>query len=316
MSRSTILHIVPMLNIEKFTFEDYKATPVEVTVWNRLPDTPTPVLCIDYHNVADSHPLLTLRERSGLRYEPHAIVSLLFSYGTNFDELRDYAERTGQLTVGIVFSPSKEVRKEQKQAVKGIKRRMVENLGWTTARCALDDKPTLWMPSTDVEPLRLDDVSDTRIGVSDTRIGVSDTRIGVFKIQWSGLSTEKKEEVETVDMMYSMTLVIRKDLDMRPGKVAAQCTHAALGACYQKLESKKVKAFLKDSNSRRAIVLRVNNLAELEDVNARALAAGLNTYIQVDAGLTQVPDDSSTVLAIGPDDPERIHAVTNTLKLF
>lgn len=289
-----------MLNIEKFTFEDYKQTPVEVTVWNRLPDTPSPVLCIDYHNVADAHQVKTLREASGLPREPHAIVSLLYSRGTNFDDLREYAQRTGQLTVAIVFSPPKAIQKEQKTAVKGIKRRIVEKLGWTSARCALDDKPALWMPSSDVETLKLGD----------------DVKISVFKIQWSGLSTEQKQEVDTEEMMYSITLVIRKDLDMKAGKVGAQCTHAALGACYQKLDSKKVKAFLKASKSRRAVTLRVNNLAELEAVEKKARESGLNTYIQVDAGLTQVPADTATVLAIGPDDPERIHEITENLKLY
>lgn len=96
----------------------------------------------------------------------------------------------------------------------------------------------------------------------------------------------------------------------------AQCTHAALGACYKKLDSKKGKDFLKASNSRWDVTLKVNNLAELEEINAKALAAGLNTYIQVDAGLTQVPADTATVLAIGPDDPERIRTVTESLKLF
>lgn len=289
-----------MLNIEKFTFDDYKQTPVEVTVWNRLPDTPSPVLCIDYHNVADAYQVKTLRDASGFPKEPHAIVSLLYSYGTNFEDLREYAQRTGQMTVAIVFMPSKAVQKEQRNAVKGIKRRIVEKLGWTSARCALDDKPSLWMPSTEVETLKLEDSS----------------KVSVFKIQWSGLSTEQKQEVDTEEIMYSMTLVIRKDLDMRAGKVAAQCTHASLGACYKKLDSKKVKAFLKEFKGRRVVTLRVNNLAELEAMERKAREAGINTYIQVDAGLTQVPADTATVLAIGPDDPEKIYEITENLKLY
>jgi PTH2 family peptidyl-tRNA hydrolase len=268
-----------MLNIEKFTFEDYKQTPVEVTVWNRLPDTPSPVLCIDYHNVADTYQVKTLREASGLPKEPHAIVSLLYSHGTNFDDLREYAQRTGQLTVAIVFLPSKAVQKEQRLAVKGIKRRIVEKLGWTSARCALDDKPSLWMPSTEVETLKLEDSS----------------KVCVFKIQWSGLSSEQKQKIDTEEFM---------------------CTHASLGACYQKLDSKKVKDFLKASNSRRAVTLRANNLAELEAVEKKAREAGINTYIQVDAGLTQVPAGTATVLAIGPDDPEKIFGITDNLKLY
>jgi peptidyl-tRNA hydrolase len=160
------------------------------------------------------------------------------------------------------------------------------------------------MPSEEVETLKLDDA-----------------RIGVFKVQWTKLSTdgtgdETKDKVDVEVDMYSITLVIRKDLDMRAGKVGTQCTHAALGACYQKLDSKKVKAFMKASNSRRAVTLKVNNLAELEVIRDQALAAGLNVYVQVDAGLTQVEPNTATVLAIGPDDPERIHAVTEKLKLY
>lgn len=292
-----------MLNVEKFTFEDYKSIPVEVTVWNRIVDTPTPVLCIDYDNVADTHQVVTLRERSGFRHEPYAIVSLLYSYGTDFYDLKEYAQRTGQLTVGIVLNAHKQYRKEQKQVVGGIKRRIVEKLGWTTARCALDDKQTLWMPSTDVEILKLDEPNDTRINI--------------FKIQWSGLSGALGEiKIDDSKTMYSMTLIVRKDLDMMRGKVRAQCAHAALGACHQQFDSKKVKNFLNASNNQQTVTLEVNSLAELEEINEKSLAAGLNTYVQLDAGYTQVPANTPTVLAIGPDDPERIHVITENLKLF
>ena len=43
---------------------------------------------------------------------------------------------------------------------------------------------------------------------------------------------------------------------------------------------------------------------------------GLANYLVVDAGRTQIPTSSVTVLAIGPDEDEIIDEVTGDLKLL
>jgi len=306
--KTIIIHqFFDMLNVEQFTLADYKDIPVEITVWNRLPDMPAPVLCIDYHHVADAHSIRTLREQSGFRYEPHAIVSLMYSHGTNWEALREYAQRTGQITVGIVFTPPHSLRREQKTAVRGLKHRVVNHLGWgSTVACALDDKPALWWPHGAVTSLHLD---DAKVTVHKIRLEAPSSSV-VF-------SSPPVVPPSLPDPgAYSLTLIVRKDLNMQAGKVAAQCVHAALGACHQNRTSPLVLAYCNASYERRCVTLKVNNAAEMEAVRDKAVAAGLNVYMQIDAGLTQVPVNSATVLALGPDDPERIRTVTEALKLY
>ncbi|KAK3737515.1 hypothetical protein QZH41_010627, partial [Actinostola sp. cb2023] len=47
---------------------------------------------------------------------------------------------------------------------------------------------------------------------------------------------------------YKMVLVVRQDLRMGKGKVAAQCSHAAVGLCTQLLNNKP-KVLIKWENS-------------------------------------------------------------------
>ncbi len=53
-----------------------------------------------------------------------------------------------------------------------------------------------------------------------------------------------------------------------------------------------------------------------EALEQKATALGLNTYIVHDAGRTQIPAGSQTVLAIGPAPKSLIDQVTGHLKLL
>jgi PTH2 family peptidyl-tRNA hydrolase len=55
----------------------------------------------------------------------------------------------------------------------------------------------------------------------------------------------------------------------------------------------------------------------LQDILAeRAAAAGIATYIVHDAGRTQIPAGSQTVLAIGPAPKSALDKITGHLKLL
>jgi PTH2 family peptidyl-tRNA hydrolase len=53
-----------------------------------------------------------------------------------------------------------------------------------------------------------------------------------------------------------------------------------------------------------------------EQLEAQALQAGLPCYLVHDAGRTQIPAGSQTVLAIGPAPKSKINEITGHLKLL
>lgn len=115
---------------------------------------------------------------------------------------------------------------------------------------------------------------------------------------------------------YKMILVVRNDLKMGKGKIAAQCGHAAVGA-YQSAVKRSPKLVRAWENSGCAkIAVRVETEAELMGTLRRAREAGLNVCLIRDAGRTQIEPNSKTVLGIGPAPCREIDQITGHLKLL
>lgn len=113
-----------------------------------------------------------------------------------------------------------------------------------------------------------------------------------------------------------MVLVVRNDLKMGKGKVAAQCAHAAVGA-YMKAAKKDKEALKKWAYTGQAkIALKVESEAELMAVVDSANKNGLITSLIRDAGRTQIAPNTKTVVGIGPASKDAIDRVTGHLKLF
>ena len=123
-----------------------------------------------------------------------------------------------------------------------------------------------------------------------------------------------------------MVIVVRKDLKMPVGKIAAQVAHAAMGALLQRGEWAGADMYLLHNLSDAEcgwlrykftkIVLWCDSLEELDAINKAAISEGLGTRVITDAGDTVfggVP--TVTCAAIGPDWPEKINKVTGHLKL-
>lgn len=119
---------------------------------------------------------------------------------------------------------------------------------------------------------------------------------------------------------YKMVCIVRTDLSMRAGKVAAQVGHAALGA-YQDLIAANRTDWNEDlakweENGPAKIVLKAKNKEELVDMHNRAKEAGLNTHLVIDEGRTQIEPGSYTVCSIGPARSTLIDKITGHLKLM
>ena len=116
---------------------------------------------------------------------------------------------------------------------------------------------------------------------------------------------------------YKMIIMVRKDIQMSVGKIAAQVGHAVLGAYKQSL---KLKPDIVDNwekiSGQAKIVLGVDNKEMLLDLQQKARNMGLITCEIHDAGRTQVEPNTLTCCAIGPDIVEKIDQVTGHLKLL
>lgn len=123
-----------------------------------------------------------------------------------------------------------------------------------------------------------------------------------------------------------MVFVIRTDLAMTKGKIAAQCCHAAV-ANYKKIATVgKTSANLQllnrwERGGQAKITLKcpsgaTGSAEELDMLYAKAISLGINSTIIHDAGRTQIAAGSATVLGLGPAPKSVIDQVTGALKLY
>lgn len=115
---------------------------------------------------------------------------------------------------------------------------------------------------------------------------------------------------------YKMVLVVRGELRLTPGKVAVQVAHAAvmLVEAGRKRNAEALAAWF--AEGQRKIAVLVPTIEGLEQLQRLARAKGLITAVVEDAGLTEVPPGTKTVLGIGPGRTEDVDAVTGSLPLL
>ena len=132
-------------------------------------------------------------------------------------------------------------------------------------------------------------------------------------------------------MSVKQVIVMRKDLEMRKGKMIAQGSHASLASLlrfFEKIENKgsityKVQ-FGKDSyldqwlnGTFTKICLYVNSEEELISIKKLCDESHIPNALIIDAGLTEfhgVP--TKTCIGIGPWDSDQIDKITGDLKLL
>jgi PTH2 family peptidyl-tRNA hydrolase len=114
---------------------------------------------------------------------------------------------------------------------------------------------------------------------------------------------------------FKMVLVVRNDLKMGKGKIAAQCSHATLGL-YKKLLHRAPKSLNRwEMCGQVKVVVKIENEEDLLLLQERAKSLNLPTHVTIDAGRTQIAPNSRTVMAImGPAD--MVDDVTGGLKLL
>ena len=114
-------------------------------------------------------------------------------------------------------------------------------------------------------------------------------------------------------MTYKQVILVRQDLKLPKGKMAAQVAHAAVDAVLK--SSDKVLSPWRSTGMAK-IVLKVDDLKELHKYIQEAKDDGLVTSIITDAGRTVVAPGTVTCGAIGPAEEEDIDKITGKLKII
>jgi PTH2 family peptidyl-tRNA hydrolase len=113
-----------------------------------------------------------------------------------------------------------------------------------------------------------------------------------------------------------MVLVVRGELRLTAGKAAVQVAHAAvmLVELARKRHAVTLDAWLAQGQMKIALV--APTLDDMDRLFRLARAKGLPTVLVEDAGFTEVPPGTKTVLGIGPGRAEEIDPVTGSLPLL
>jgi len=112
---------------------------------------------------------------------------------------------------------------------------------------------------------------------------------------------------------FKQVILVRADLKLPKGKMAAQVAHASV-ECVLKSTRKKVMAWRRLGMKK--IVLKVKDLRQMKYYCSKAGDAGLITSLITDAGHTTVKPGTTTCCGIGPDGKDKIDAITGSLKMM
>ena len=111
-------------------------------------------------------------------------------------------------------------------------------------------------------------------------------------------------------------IIVRADLDMGKGKTAAQCCHGSLLSYLEAAKAGKeiVSEWLEQGQKK--IVLKVPDEESLIKLYKAFQFKKVPCAIVNDAGLTQLPPGTTTVLGVGPWKADEIDLFTDKLKLL
>ncbi|ASV44756.1 peptidyl-tRNA hydrolase [Agrobacterium phage Atu_ph07] len=117
------------------------------------------------------------------------------------------------------------------------------------------------------------------------------------------------------NLYYKQIIVVRKDLNMRKGKIAAQVSHASQLTYIKYGDDYRVKRWLRGPFTK--ICVSVDSEEEFFEIERKAIEAGLLVSAIQDAGKTEFKGVPTwTAMAIGPDIDKNLEPITGDLKLL
>ncbi len=121
---------------------------------------------------------------------------------------------------------------------------------------------------------------------------------------------------EMLDFEYKMVIVTRRDLKLSPGKLAAQVAHAAVNCALSTKKNKSTWFKKWQDEGTKKIVVKVDNVDDFFILKEKAEKLNISTSLIEDAGHTEIPAGTKTVLGLGPAPNNLIDQVTGYLPLF
>jgi PTH2 family peptidyl-tRNA hydrolase len=118
------------------------------------------------------------------------------------------------------------------------------------------------------------------------------------------------------EFKYKQVIAVRTDLGMSKGKTAVQVAHGAISAAERaRITQESVwRAWLKEGQKK--VVVKVSSEDALIALNQQAAMGNFPHALIIDAGMTELPPDTATVVGIGPAKSDDIDQITGELKLL
>jgi PTH2 family peptidyl-tRNA hydrolase len=115
---------------------------------------------------------------------------------------------------------------------------------------------------------------------------------------------------------YKQVIVVRTDIKMSKGKVAAQAGHAAVSAAEYARKNRPEWWSPWTREGQCKIAVKAKSEQEILELERKARNAGLPAALIVDRGLTELPPETVTCLGIGPAPADKVDAITRKLSLL
>jgi PTH2 family peptidyl-tRNA hydrolase len=115
---------------------------------------------------------------------------------------------------------------------------------------------------------------------------------------------------------YKQVIAVRTDLDMSRGKIAVQVAHGAVSAAERARITRQDiwKAWMNEGQKK--VAVKVASETDLLELRRLAIVHRLPNALIRDAGMTELPPGTITVVGIGPALADDIDKVTGNLKLL
>ncbi|MFX0046183.1 MAG: peptidyl-tRNA hydrolase Pth2 [Candidatus Hermodarchaeota archaeon] len=118
------------------------------------------------------------------------------------------------------------------------------------------------------------------------------------------------------EFKFKQVIAVRTDLGMSKGKIAVQVAHGSVSASERvRVTHQHVwKAWF--SEGQKKVAVKVASEDELLEMRRMAVDLGIPFALIRDAGMTELPPGTTTVIAVGPARAELIDKVTGDLRLL
>ena len=122
--------------------------------------------------------------------------------------------------------------------------------------------------------------------------------------------------VDSSAFEYKLVIVLRTDIKMSKGKMAAQAGHAAVSASEYARKNRPEwwNPWIMEGQCK--IAVKVKSEQEILELERKARNAKLPAVLIVDRGLTEIPPNTTTCLGIGPAPADKVDAITGKLSLL